>query len=214
MNRIRLFIRLIVLFTVLYFGYNIIKENSIYRPELLDKNIQKKSNSKGVASPLIRLENKIGTFCSGVVIDEHYALTAAHCFNNIQTKYFKFMVRSIGYAIQTEAKLAATVNYMDIAVIRGDFKLFKNFKTTSTMTGTKFRACGFPHGGINYFCTSLTNLTPQLFSIGARGFVYPGMSGGPVLNENNEVIGIISYSSRGHIGFYPIINILSYLGVR
>lgn len=150
-------------------------------------------------SPVIRLQNGNDFFCSGVVISNHHALTAAHC----ALGKLKFL-RKTPIDIYTEtgktfgqARVVAINNLTDIAIIEGDFDQYQHSKvrteTYGFMVGGNYKACGYPHGQKKLICHDIQYTTNMLFQAKANGMLFPGMSGGPVYdNITNEVVGVNS----------------------
>lgn len=170
------------------------------------------------ASAIVRLhEPKTGRFfCSGVVVEEHRVLTAAHCVIDIPPGD-KVSVRDLnGHVMGVLATVEGLSERADYAVLRGNFSKFYHMVAETSPLGIlnnisnnkrKIIACGFPWSG-DLFCTPVTDRIQMNFSIAAQGFLYPGMSGGPVIDvATGHVIGVNSAVNGPMIILAPIIEI-------
>lgn len=167
------------------------------------------------------------TFCTGVVIDSHYALTAAHCVKDI----FGSMDRSDIRVVDIEkkhtgitAKAVAMDTLNDISLLKGDFSLFNtapvDFKGVYINDISKIRAisCGFPHGG-TFFCSVGRLINNMEFKLlGSQFILKKGMSGGPLLISFSPsefiVIGINSAVSENYTIFGSLIGLDSQFGIE
>lgn len=194
-----------------------------YEPELLDRKYDVYNQGvQGRMPSIIRLHDSEGRFfCTGFVIDDNYALTAGHCvvnrFNMLKSDlkiYNKY-----GYDTGVIAQPAGAGSRIDWGILRGDFSLFKKARIeTDQINYHENRAvlsCGFPYGKNKIFCTSFRVSGTHFFSIKGKSHLYPGMSGGPVIDmETKKVIGINSYVTEDSSAFAPLIGILSYFGIE
>jgi len=218
---------------IAYFTF--VKSNRIYAPnkhntrsiraDLLDKVYNGYTfNKKAKYSYLLRLHNEEGNFfCTGFVINKYYAITAAHCVTDRMstdgmTKEDIIIKSSLSENTDTTARAAAIGGRTDIAVLRGDFSKFNNVRIAANKVDInpkkEYVACGYPLGQKKVFCSKLKILGNQIFAIKAEGYLYPGMSGGPVLDKHhNIVIGVNSYATEYNVAFYPMVGILEALGV-
>lgn len=182
-----------------------------------------KVNSNYQNGSIIRLHNNNDRFfCTGFVISDNYAITAAHCvtdeFGFISEKdIFVYNSRSRYTNIIAHAYGANT--RMDYAVIQGDFSSFAKKKIDQNLVdikdGNNYMSCGFPIGIKRLFCTEVRVEGTSFFSIRGQGHLYPGMSGGPLIDlRNGKVVGVNSYAAEGYVGFYPTIGILSAFGLN
>lgn len=172
--------------------------------------------------PVIRLHDAetLEFFCSGTVIGSNYAITAAHCVAGRSNKKATVQVRALDGTISP--KLVTPVfaeGRSDLALLLGDFTEFNpmvvsfNPKTILNILINPMLpvlACGFPQGG-DLFCSPMTDRYQALFGIAGQGFLYPGMSGGPVLVliEGTPILLGVNTSVMEH-GIYisPLIELL------
>lgn len=186
-----------------------------------------------LVSPLVRLEDDKGEFfCSGTVISNSYVLTAAHCLadrNGHLTKK-KIRVKSIqnekGVITIMEAHAAARNSRADYGLITGDFSGFNKMQMNTlpeqtpllgTAGGLKgpVVSCGFPWGASD-ICYEVTGPVSIMYEgIAAKGILYPGMSGGPVVDlGQRKVIAINSAVGDGFIVIMPLVGLFETLGVK
>jgi S1-C subfamily serine protease len=182
------------------------------------------TNGLNKHSALIRLSRDGYFFCSGVVIDGNYALTAAHCLTNT----FGFMEKEdveisneIGINTGVIAKPVAIDKLRDIALIKGQFIDFESVPVDfsgAVQKGMERRpvlSCGFPSGGPRYcslfYITGNTNF--QLRAYG--GMLYKGQSGGPVVDlYSKNVIGVNSAVTEDDVIFAPVVGAAEIFGIQ
>lgn len=172
---------------------------------------------------IIRLVNPDGYFyCSGVVIDAHYALTAAHCVTNSLgglkddevTVYDKYNNKA------TTAKTVAADALRDVAFIKGDFNEFEaaavDFPGLYLKLGMHMNSCGFPAGQFYEFCAELIHIGNRNFQIRTVGGpIFKGMSGGPVYDkESGVVIGVNSAVDENSVIISPLVGVLETVGLK
>jgi len=182
------------------------------------------NNQDAQYEPLIRLLNNKGQFyCSGVVIDGQYALTAAHCVKGD----FGFLTDDT-IVIHEEhdgdtgviAEAVALDDLRDIALIKGDFRKFKSMNVeyysskAQTIPNRLIVACGFPSGGPTY-CSMGQIVSNEFFKIRTRGsMVYKGMSGGAVVDlTTGSVIGVNSAATEDGELVAPVIGAFEIFGI-
>ena len=173
---------------------------------------------------IIRLHNEERQFfCTGVVIDNNYALTAAHCVNkNLEGGAPRLSSDDIlifdqrGDFTKVIARAGAMNTRLDYAVIRGDFKDFEKYPISSSEAPELYSnnfiyiSCGYPMGQKALLCVKLQPIGNEYFAVKAKSEkgLYPGMSGGPVF-YNNTVIGVNSHVGDDFVAFSPLIGYLS-----
>lgn len=132
-------------------------------------------------------------FCSGSVIDNNYAVTAAHCLVGehgvMTTKPLKVRT-SEGSLIDVNAKAAAINTRVDVALIVGDFRSFKlvpaEYRRVIPVDKAELITCGYPEVSTPIQCMSISDAHYQDFQVTGRSQLFPGMSGGPVFAKTKE----------------------------
>lgn len=175
-------------------------------------------------SPLVRLEAMDGEFfCSGSVISDEYVLTAAHCIEEggrLRKTSIKVvsLVNHKKEILQVEAVAAAKNSRADYGVIRGDFKRFTKVKISFRPQSIleiqgPVLACGFPWGAED-FCYQAGDFNMYYNFIGARGVLFPGMSGGPVIDRGTGLVfAVNSAMVPGGVLFSPLIGLFDTLKI-
>lgn len=205
----------------------------IYKRDNLPVFHQHQDLTKNTYSPLVRLEKKRKSkkddfFCSAVIISDDYAVTAAHCLMNDST--FSpglisepFNVRSIANEDGSEsvvaAKAAALNNRADYGLITGDFKKFTklllmNSPMSIAQLSPALYTCGFPWGASDV-CYLTQPVGTYFGLLEMRGILFPGMSGGPVLDATADgVFAVNSAVGDGYIIVAPLVGLFETLGVE
>jgi len=173
----------------------------------------------GVGS-IVRLVDSNRTFCSGTVVNDNTIVTAGHCV--IEETPLGLALKSTPIEIRafdnvprkTFGKVRALSVQMDSAILKGNFQVYEprdiisDVKTLNEKRDTKaiYVACGYPLDG-KLYCTGVhyKNLNDFMWSV--DGLLLPGMSGGPVLDENGAVIAINHAVEREHSIVSPTYNI-------
>lgn len=158
-------------------------------------------------------------FCSGTVIAKNYILTAGHCLQGYDRFAVTVEVRTmLDKPTGIKAAMVYAAGRSDQGLLLGDFSSF-NTMPIETRTAEELAiyqdqsrpviACGFPYGG-EYFCGSFSNRHQMAFSIGGEGFLYPGMSGGPVIDiKSGVIIGVNTAVIERGIIISPILELLN-----
>lgn len=140
--------------------------------------------------------------CSGAVVSPTYAITAAHCLLPPAIRNFE----GITYFIKNEAGNEVLpvevfkVDYTkDLAVLKGDFKRFIALKVEDAGVDStkKIEACGFPNGSKKLICHPFKytgqTLSGGSFKVIGDSQIYPGMSGGPLVDRVRGVVYAVGY---------------------
>jgi hypothetical protein len=83
----------------------------------------------------------------------------------------------------------------DFAFIRGDFSKFDKLRIKRTFNvkkGDLLRACGFPGAETIAICIDFEAVGQKDFTYTGHSMFVPGISGGPVIDADGEVVGICS----------------------
>lgn len=169
--------------------------------------------------PLVHLHDDQGRFfCTGFVVDKHYIATAAHCVNDQVGRTITIkgvMDENIGVA----GRVAGFNDRMDYALITGDFSKFNQLVVDSTGINTDPKtlvACGYPMGQKKPVCSSFAVVGMNYFQMkGVGGALFPGMSGGPVIDpRTGMVVGINSAVAEDFLLISPTTGIFGAFGVE
>ncbi len=171
---------------------------------------------------IIRLVSPDGYFyCTGFVVDNNYAITAAHCVLNdmgIMNTDDVLIHNSHSFFTGVIAKPVAVEKYRDVAFLKGDFSEFSqqatDFNGKSIKTGMKLKSCGYPSGQYDMFCVDLIQNGNRYFQYRATGApIFKGMSGGPVYNEEGVAVGVNSAVDEDTIIISPLTGVLETVGL-
>lgn len=167
------------------------------------------------SSGIVRLHNTLtGDFvCSGFVVGKTTLFTAAHC---IPSDMMLEVRASNGIRTGIIAWAVGGNAQADLAIMRGRLKRFSPVAyarsaqvVLNNIEGNdrKIVTCGYPYGG-SLLCVPMRNRKMFAFQISGSGYLYPGMSGGPVFDEaTNTVIALNSAVTENVILVAPLIEI-------
>jgi len=172
---------------------------------------------------LVRLYKKGQFRCSAFIIDANYAITAGHCAEVGEQNMELYDV--VDNKTNTNVSCVASDHTRDVALLQGDFDSFDFFpvdftgENQSAMTGTPLFMCGFPAGGGDFCSQTVFN---RLVAINGRfvvlvesGQLYPGMSGGPVLDMvQRKIIGVNSSVATDHIFIGSLLGLDGTFGIK
>lgn len=176
---------------------------------------------------LVRLHDKrTGRFfCSGSVVSDKYILTAAHCVV-MEIPMFGVMLNPEEIEVRTvdgsptgvfvRAKGAQV--QADLALLTGNLQGFEHIHVATlpneiikSFQTQHLVACGFPYGG-RLYCNQLQFEGTYAFSMRATGYLFPGMSGGPVIDlDTGNIVGVNSAAGPGFVLIAPTIELFSAL---
>lgn len=143
---------------------------------------------------VVGLVNENGlTFCSGFVIHPEYVMTADHCLAVVQG-----FIRIDGVIAPEEVWHGG--EKWDVAIVKlGAPTKRPPLKAAASIEGRDFKAYGFPGGKNELLVVELRSVLPWIrLGVGdddVYWFLYKpdvkaGMSGGPIVDVNGEVVGI------------------------
>jgi hypothetical protein len=209
------------------FGPDMIQHNGDLKPFNYKENAIGRDMNK--LSPIIRMhmkeEGRYQFICSAFVVSDSYAITAGHCIVN-ESFFMKKDDVHIFDIKGNDAKMTAfpaAVNLrVDYGLLKGDFRKFnKILLDNPPMTGFIYKAgpfasFGFPWGGA-LMITPL-QVMPNInkaFEIQVLGPIYPGMSGGPVIDVTTGIAVGINHAVDGQAGslIAPLVNFFDALEI-
>lgn len=183
-------------------------------------NIKPKISEPAHYGSIVRLVRDDRTFCSGTVVNETTVLTAGHCMliptilgETVNTEPIEIRAKD-DISRKTFGRINTMSPQMDWAVLKGNFKIY-NYRTVITDVETlnnkrdktaEFISCGYPMAG-NLFCTPVHYLYREDFMWAVEGLLLPGMSGGPVIDSEGNVIAINHAVHNEHSIVSPTYNL-------
>lgn len=175
---------------------------------------------------IVRLHDaKTGRFfCSAAVVSPTQAVTAAHCvssaFFGIQiATWDKIELRPAnGTSIGVFVERVFSDNRTDQALLTGNFENFEALElethpedVIASFKDGKLKACGYPYAG-QMFCSDVDKADTLDFWFSTTGNLYPGMSGGPVIDmTTGKVVGINTAMSGNRCVLTPTVELFSNL---
>ncbi len=175
-----------------------------------------KKNNTGL-SPVVRLyhEETGTTYCTGTVVSNKYVVTATHC---VQNKFGKINNDVVLMSGKFEKKVNAKVRYVsidqDVTVLIGNFTEFRKIKINTNhqlKRGEKLLSIGYRNSKLYASDGTFKTYFDFLINTGDINLL-PGMSGGPLLNEAYELVGVNSGTQMENQYFAQIINLEGVLG--
>lgn len=196
---------LMILFLIISGGRGYTKDNLEYKSQV---NTQKEmyyfENLQKSVVQIITVRNSGGSFGTGFFIDDKKTIVTNYHVVRDAEKIF-ITIREDEYAYR--AKLVAFDEKNDIAIITSDdeFDYKKLPLTFDIKKNESIYTCGY---STNYTVTSGkvidTNAQYKNNSyIDITNVVYSGNSGGPALNENGEVVGIVTLGDSVSTSLVP-----------
>lgn len=165
-------------------------------------------------------------FCSATVLTKTLALTAAHCvvmegpfgLVNATGMVARSLRAADGSVLKVNTEVINANPRGDYALLSGDFSKFSTLqiddRPSSDILYNKYNliTCGFPWGGTGV-CYRIMDPEKYVDFIKAKGQMYAGMSGGPVIDMNTGTIyGTNTGVTDGFVIIAPIVNIFELLG--
>lgn len=156
-------------------------------------------------------------FCSGTIINDTQILTAAHCLINGMSLRQVVQVRVVAEKpIRKRATIQSFSIQNDIATLTGNFADLPKLKMEKDATklidmwsnpARQIIACGYPYGAA-LTCIPVTNRSMYWFLWKGQGRLYPGMSGGPVIDlETAQVVASNTAVTIDSVILSPVIGI-------
>jgi hypothetical protein len=179
-------------------------------------------SNKPSLEPLISIYRKINGkftfYCTAFVVTDKYAITAGHCLLSHKGDLTKDIIQVRDPKLKETgvyAKAASINTRADLGVITGDFRTFKKFAIDADGLLSKpgpFYACGFGYGNAPPQCYPFKPTGIYGFAIKGNGFMYPGMSGGPVIDRaTGAIVGVNIEVGDSFVVAAPLVGFLGAL---
>lgn len=159
-----------------------------------------------VKSPFLHLKDDKGNpSCTAFVVDPNYAVTAAHCVQDQGGKYLTATDENDENPIKI--KVVGYYSRGDTAVLLGSFRAFMHLPIVpneaigAAIKNRPLLSCGFPLGQKKLVCNAVVVISPMDSKLLGHGEMYPGMSGGPVIDAQTGVVVALNTATMG--GEYP-----------
>ncbi len=161
--------------------------------------------------------------CSGTVINATHIATAAHCL--VPTEY-DFMPPIIEIRTSNDLVIGVTAQIesydqrTDLGMLFGDFStlMARGMVSGAEALNKAYKdhnitICGYPMGG-DFTCSKALKCNNSFFKFSCKGFAYPGMSGGPVIDTNTgKLIGVITAVQDDQVILSPLVEVWKDLGI-
>jgi hypothetical protein len=159
----------------------------------------------GVYGPILRVFDSGSFHCTGVLVGPRIALSAAHCFADMNSSG-RFYVTRDPHETRNYVTRSFHVPDSDVEILTLDNELPKPYARPGTRLHTYARAwivgygCRFDwHGYRQLETRALTALAPAVFA----GKACPGDSGGAIYDDAGGLVGITSaISTKGPATVY------------
>lgn len=156
-------------------------------------------------------------YCSGTVVDDVHIITAAHCLTPTDKDILPPTIeirRADNLPIGVIAQIQAFDPRTDVGILFGDFTTLMHRTALSGAEDINkaFREhtiviCGYPLAG-RFTCSKLTDCKNSNFKFSCKGFAYPGMSGGPVVDsDTGNLVAVTSAVNDDEVILSPLVEV-------
>lgn len=165
-------------------------------------------------NPIVRLESRYGTFCTGSVVSDELIITAYHCIDTFLAYRQPVFITDENKTVLVQTSIVKINKSLDLAVLKGDFRLFDKLKLKKVQDGIfdskkTYVNYGYAYGG-QLLSYNFKPIGKYYFSVKGEGHVFHCMSGGPVIDiETNELVGVNYVGHQeGYVLVNPIVNLI------